>query len=107
MLNFHQDIFISIKTSRILDINNVFQCLFRYRHCGMHDPSWAELRHFVNFLTTQLRACEESHFCNMALVGDDLEGFRTFVVGFMILMSRVSIIDGMLRQCFYRNSFIN
>ena len=53
------------------------------------DPSWAELRHFVNFLNSQLQACEDSAFCNMELVGDTLEGFRSFVVEFMILMSRV------------------
>ena len=53
------------------------------------DPSWAELRHFVNFLNSQLQACENSTFCNMELVGDTLEGFRSFVVQFMILMSRV------------------
>ncbi|XP_078381354.1 E3 ubiquitin-protein ligase rnf213-alpha-like isoform X3 [Oculina patagonica] len=58
------------------------------RNCGIEDPSWAELRHFVNFLNSQLQACEESSFCNMELVGDTLEGFRSFVVGFMILMSR-------------------
>ena len=53
------------------------------------DPSWAELRHFVNFLNSQLQACEASAFCNMKLVGDTLKDFRSFVVQFMILMSRV------------------
>ena len=60
-----------------------------FRNCGVVDPSWAELRHFVNFLNSQLQACEDSAFCNMELVGDTLEGFRSFVVQFMILMSRV------------------
>lgn len=64
--------------------------LFSDRNCGIEDPSWAELRYFVNFLNSQLQACEESSFCNMDLVGDTLEGFRSFVVRFMILMSRVS-----------------
>ncbi|PFX29705.1 E3 ubiquitin-protein ligase RNF213 [Stylophora pistillata] len=58
------------------------------RHCGIENPSWAEIRHFVNFLNSQLQSCEESSFCNMELVGDTLEGFRSFVVRFMILMSR-------------------
>ena len=61
-----------------------------FRYCGIHDPSWAELHHFVNFLNIQLRDCEESVFCKPALVGDLLQGFRTFVVRFMIQMSRVS-----------------
>lgn len=63
-----------------------------HRHCGIENPSWAEVRHFVNFLDSQLQACEESSFCNMELVGDTLEGFRSFVVRFMILMSRVRYI---------------
>ncbi len=69
--------------------SELMDCLFPHRNCGIEDPSWAELRHFVNFLNSQLQACEESSFCNMELVGDTLEGFRSFVVGFMILMSRV------------------
>ena len=71
--------------------NNFGVCLFHHRNCGIEDPSWAELRHFVNFLNSQLQACEESSFCNMELVGDTLEGFRSFVVRFMILMSRVRV----------------
>ena len=63
-------------------------CTF-FRNCGVVDPSWAELRHFVNFLDSQLKACETSTFCNGELVGDSLRGFRSFVVDFMILMSRV------------------
>ena len=72
----------------------VFIVLFvSHRNCGIEDPSWAELRHFVNFLNSQLQSCEESSFCNMELVGDTLEGFRSFVVRFMILMSRVIVIN--------------
>ena len=63
---------------------------FRFRYCGIRDPSWAELYHFVNFLNIQLHDCEESVFCNPQLVGDVLQGFRTFAVRFMIQMSRVS-----------------
>ena len=62
-----------------------------FRYCGIRDPSWAELYHFVNFLNIQLRDCEKSVFCNPALVGDLLQGFRTFAVRFMIQMSRVSL----------------
>ena len=62
------------------------------------DPSWAELRHFVNFLNSQLQSCEESTFCNMEHVGDTLEGFRSFVVNFMILMSQVGSFKRSLRH---------
>ena len=63
-----------------------------FRHCGVQDPSWAEINHFVNFLNIQLNLCEKSVFCNEDFVGDVLRGFKTFVVKFMIRMSRVSKI---------------
>ena len=63
---------------------------FFFRNCGVRNPSWSELRYFVNFLNYQLRDCEESVFCNALLTEDTLEGFRTFVVNFMIIMSKVS-----------------
>ena len=62
------------------------------RYCGVHDPSWSEINHFVNFLSIQLSLCEKSVFCNEDFVGDVLKGFKTFVVKFMIQMSRVSKI---------------
>lgn len=61
---------------------------FYSRHCGIEDPSWAELRHFVNFLNTQLSDCEASVFCSPEFE-EDLPGFQLFVLRFMILMSKV------------------
>ncbi|XP_078382607.1 E3 ubiquitin-protein ligase rnf213-alpha-like isoform X3 [Oculina patagonica] len=58
------------------------------RNCGVRNPSWSELRYFVNFLNHQLRDCENSAYCDNALTKDTLEGFRTFVVAFMIIMSK-------------------
>ncbi|XP_077862841.1 E3 ubiquitin-protein ligase rnf213-alpha-like, partial [Saccoglossus kowalevskii] len=59
------------------------------RHCGVLDPSWAELRYFVWFLNEQLNDCESSVFCNPMLVGDaSLNGFKSFVVKFMVRMSK-------------------
>ncbi|XP_061741549.1 E3 ubiquitin-protein ligase rnf213-alpha-like isoform X1 [Nerophis ophidion] len=57
-------------------------------YCGITDPSWAELRHFSQFLNMQLKDCESSHFCDVNLTGDILTGFKTFVVDFMILMAK-------------------
>ncbi|XP_008404832.1 E3 ubiquitin-protein ligase rnf213-alpha-like isoform X1 [Poecilia reticulata] len=57
-------------------------------YCGVLDPSWAELCNFVWFLNLQLQACENSVFCNVEFVGDTLQGFKNFVVEFMILMSK-------------------
>ncbi|CAH2291483.1 E3 ubiquitin- ligase RNF213 [Pelobates cultripes] len=57
-------------------------------NCGMMDPSWSELRNFTWFLNIQLKDCEYSIFCNPELVGDTLQGFKNFVVNFMILMAK-------------------
>ncbi|KAL3881517.1 hypothetical protein ACJMK2_027949 [Sinanodonta woodiana] len=57
------------------------------KHCGVPDPSWAELHHFVWFLNTQLRDFERSSFCSAA-VAEDLPGFSKFVLRFLIQMSR-------------------
>ncbi|XP_061703162.1 E3 ubiquitin-protein ligase rnf213-alpha isoform X2 [Syngnathoides biaculeatus] len=55
---------------------------------GNLDPSWAELRNFTWFLNLQLIDCETSVFCDYNLTGDILNGFKKFVVGFMIIMAR-------------------
>ena len=62
-----------------------------FRHCGVRNPSWAELNNFVTFLSIQLGDCEYSIFCNQAVIGDALQGFKEFAVRFMIRMSRVCI----------------
>ncbi|EDO29718.1 predicted protein, partial [Nematostella vectensis] len=72
--------------SRYCEIDNL-------TYCGILNPSWSELRHFVDFLSCQLQDCEGSVYCDPAIVGDSwmqntLSGFKTFVVQFMIHMSR-------------------
>ena len=75
----------------------VYNYLWRYatnlnvynRQCGVKNPSWSELKHFVEFLNIQLRLCEDSIFCNEDIVEDVMSGFKTFVVKFMIRMSKV------------------
>ncbi|XP_069055826.1 E3 ubiquitin-protein ligase RNF213 isoform X2 [Pleurodeles waltl] len=57
-------------------------------YCGILDPSWSELRNFAWFLNLQLKDCESSLFCNPDFVGDTLQGFKNFVVNFMILMAK-------------------
>ncbi|XP_018410445.1 PREDICTED: E3 ubiquitin-protein ligase RNF213-like [Nanorana parkeri] len=65
------------------------QCLQIFLlYCGIVDPSWSELRNFAWFLNLQLRDCEASVFCNHEFVGDTLQGFKNFVVNFMILMAK-------------------
>ena len=60
------------------------------RHCGLRDPSWSELDHFIRFLAVQLHSCEQSVYCNESIVGDTLSGMKSFVVKFMVRMSKVS-----------------
>ncbi|XP_076122057.1 E3 ubiquitin-protein ligase rnf213-alpha-like isoform X3 [Alosa pseudoharengus] len=65
------------------------QCLqMMFVYCGIMDPSWAELRNFAWFLNLQLRDCETSVFCDASFTGDTLQGFKNFVVDFMILMAK-------------------
>ena len=59
--------------------------------CGVKNPSWLELSHFIKFLDIQLSSCENSVFCNEDHVGDVMPGMRSFVVEFMIRMSKVSV----------------
>ena len=68
----------------------LFPVLPYFRNCGVRNPSWSELQYFVNFLNYQLRDCENSAYCDIALTEDTLEGFRSFVVAFMVIMSKVS-----------------
>ncbi|XP_049324067.1 E3 ubiquitin-protein ligase rnf213-alpha isoform X2 [Astyanax mexicanus] len=65
------------------------ECLqMMFMYCGVMDPSWAELRNFAWFLNLQLQDCENSVFCNAVFTGDTLQGFKNFVVNFMILMAK-------------------
>ncbi|XP_064641334.1 E3 ubiquitin-protein ligase rnf213-alpha-like isoform X1 [Lineus longissimus] len=57
------------------------------RYCGVENPSWAELRHFISFLNIQLHDCEHSDFCS-DILKDVFPGFTAFVVNFMIQMSK-------------------
>ena len=50
-----------------------------------------ELNHFLRFLDIQLDACENSIFCDENIVGDVMSGLKTFVVKFMIRMSKVRV----------------
>ena len=59
-----------------------------HSNCGIKDPSWSEIRHFIKFLNIQLQSCEASVFCDEMFVGDIMSGLKSFVVKFMIRMSR-------------------
>ena len=84
--------------------------LISYRYCGVRNPSWGELYNFVKFLNIQLYDCEESVYCNEAIpvVCDVLQGFKQFVVKFMISMSRVCCKGCVYsRPCHYLADIVN
>ena len=88
-----------------------FIIMLYFRHCGVRNPSWAELNNFVKFLNIQLNACEHSIYCNEAYIGDVLQGFKQFIVKFMIRMSRVCCKVKIIAHTFthligFCNSFI-
>ena len=72
------------------DQNKGIQDNIKYalQHCGIDQPSWCELRNFVNFLNNQLSDCDNSNFCKTGLMGEDWRGFKSFVVKFMLQMSK-------------------
>ncbi|KAI5086928.1 E3 ubiquitin-protein ligase rnf213-beta, partial [Silurus meridionalis] len=68
---------------------NTVDCLHHLlSNCGMENPSWAELKHFTWFLNLQLQDCEKSGFCDPNFFGSILNGFKSFIVKFMIHMAR-------------------
>ena len=62
-----------------------------HSYCGVANPSWSVLRHFIEFLRVQLQSCQGSGY--ISLKDDDggvvLAGLKCFVVKFMLRMSRV------------------
>ena len=59
-----------------------------FRYCPVTHPTWAELLYYASFLNQQLISTEESIFCNAAVMGPDLPGFKPFMVRFLIRMAR-------------------
>ena len=70
------------------NFKNIYKSIFCYRNCGLVDPTWCELRHFVYFLSSQLFKVDKSPFCSQGSF-EDLPGFRRFVVLFMFRMAKV------------------
>ena len=70
---------------KTVDVKSCLELLLK--HLEHNNPSWSEIIHFSSFLNNQLIDCEHSSFCNIALTGDLLPGFKSFVIKFMIQMS--------------------
>jgi len=77
-------------------INNTYVCYMIHlelfcRNCGLEDPTWSELRHYVHFLSSQLTKVLASPFCGPSLARE-LPGFKSFVVKFMLTMAKVKTL---------------
>ena len=58
------------------------------RNFCVKQPTWMELTHFASFLNAQLHASEKSIFCDPDLIGEDFPGMKSFVIRFLIQMSK-------------------
>ena len=56
------------------------------RNCGLEDPTWLEISHYVHFLSVQLKKARDSPFCSSATTD---AGFKDFVISFMLKMAQV------------------
>ncbi|XP_067936885.1 E3 ubiquitin-protein ligase rnf213-alpha-like [Watersipora subatra] len=74
-----------IEDVEIADPVQALQLLIQ--NCGLKEPSWSELRHYVYFLSDQLFKVEKSPYC-LESSAPDLPGFRRFVVQFMFRMAK-------------------
>ncbi|KAI6647030.1 E3 ubiquitin-protein ligase [Oopsacas minuta] len=64
-------------------------CLNRsLKYCGIAQPSWSEVRNFTSFLNKQLTDCDNSDYCQSGVMGKEWKGFKSFIVRFMLHMSR-------------------
>uniref|UniRef100_W5N459 RING-type E3 ubiquitin transferase n=1 Tax=Lepisosteus oculatus TaxID=7918 RepID=W5N459_LEPOC len=88
LTRFHNKMNLDSFTYRGVEGTHV-ECLqMFFVYCGILDPSWAELRNFAWFLNLQLKDSETSVFCDVNFTGDTLQGFKNFVVDFMIMMAK-------------------
>ena len=80
--------------------DKIIQDYIKYslQQCGIDQPSWCELRNFMNFLNNQLSDCDNSDFCKSGLMGEDWKGFKSFVVKFMLQMSKDFATPSLLRH---------
>jgi len=71
------------------DLSFLHDCLdLLLQNFCVEDPTWMELTHFTSFLNAQLRSSETSIFCNADLMREDFPGMKSFVIRFLIQMSK-------------------
>ena len=57
-------------------------------NCGVDNPSWSELNHFITFFSNQMFACDQSDFYRALSDDRGWEGFKSFIIKYMVNMSR-------------------
>ena len=71
------------------DLGQLLFCLKTLlENCPVKNPTWMELTHFASFLNSQLLSSENSTFCNPDLIKEDFPGMKTFVLKFLLQMSK-------------------
>ena len=72
-----------------VDLQYLHDCLdLLLQNFCIKNPSWMELTNFASFLNIQLRSSENSIFCSPDAMGEDCPGIKSFVVRFLIQMSK-------------------
>ncbi|KAH3728348.1 hypothetical protein DPMN_054302, partial [Dreissena polymorpha] len=78
-----------VEDKLVVPVNRIHtvSCVDFKRRCGVINPSWSELQNFAWFLNTQLVDYENNQFVSNA-ASEDLPGFATFVLRFLMQMSK-------------------
>ena len=82
------DNFIFQQSDEIDRIGHIDCLKLSLKNCRTKQPSWAEVRNFTSFLDKQLSDCDNSDYCQSGVMGQEWKGFKSFVVKFMLHMSR-------------------
>ena len=82
------DNFIFQQSGEIDRIGHIDCLKVSLKNCRINQPSWAEVRNFTSFLDKQLSDCDNSDYCQSGIMEQEWKGFKSFVVKFMLHMSR-------------------
>ena len=82
------DNFIFQQSEEFARIDHIDCLNLSLKNCRIGQPSWAEVRNFTSFLDKQLSNCDNSDYCQSGIMGKKWKGFKSFVVKFMLHMSR-------------------
>jgi len=58
------------------------------RECGLNNPSWRELAHYIKFLSCQIENLEKNDYFGENFI-DFIPGFRQFAIKSLLQMAKV------------------